>query len=183
MWLLIFLAHVIGYWGTVMMMGSEWHAACATRVLKNQFVYTPLVAWALPDVPTLPAFPHLAWQLVAAVILTDILFYPLHRLAHTKYLYRFHAMHHEFHTPIPMAALYAGPVEHVVVNLVPPMVAGIVCRMDTLTFMVWAFAASVNTVWAHAVPNQHTDHHRLRKKNYGVGFMLMDRWMGTLATS
>ena len=182
----IFLAHLVGYWSTVAVTvvdsKHQWDRRCAQIVLFNQLAFAPVAALQYYSFPYAPfeSPAHGIWQVPAAVLLTDVLFYPLHRLMHTKLLFHVHRMHHEWKKPIGVSALYASPFEHIVVNMTPPLMAGILVRMNLVVFMFWAFAASANTVWSHAYENQHTDHHKLRTKNFGVGLMLMDRWMGTL---
>jgi len=186
--LVVYAAHMVGYWAavafTVVQYGvsQQWSFECARVVLRNQVLYTPLVA-AVPlwfPLKPLPGVWNLVWQAPVAVLLTDALFYPLHRLVHHPRLYSFHATHHTWTRPIGMSALYADRLEHCVVNVLPPLVAGMLARMDVPVLALWLAVASANTVMAHAVEGQHSDHHKVRNKNYGIGFYLVDRAMGTL---
>ena len=184
---IVYAAHIWGYWATVMvtcaMDNSQWSTACAKIVIRNQLLFTPLLAPLLLVATTQPfSTSCLLWQIPGAVVLSDIFFYPMHRMLHHHTLYSMHAAHHEWEKPIGMSALYADVFEHCVVNMVPPLLSGIVVGMNPAVMALWAAAASANTVWAHAWENQHTDHHELRTKNFGVGLMAMDRVMGTLYT-
>ena len=185
--LLIFAAHLLFYWATAFAVDlrNTWTfilSAQARAVVVNQMVCTPLVAW----IPMLASEPlpwwHAVWQLPAAVMVTDVVFYVVHRAFHRRSLYmKFHCVHHTYNTPIGAAALLAHPVEHILANSLPPLLAGTVTRMDVHAFLFWIVIGTINTVHSHAVPNQHTVHHEKRNKNFGVGLMLMDRLFGTLA--
>ena len=181
---MVYTAHITGYWATVLvtcaMDPKQWSTACAKVIIRNQLFFTPLVAPLLLATTSQRETPCLLWQIPAAVVLTDLFFYPLHRMLHHPKLYAMHAAHHAWETPIGMSALYADPFEHCIVNMVPPLLGGMLVGMNPTVMALWAGAASANTVWAHAWPGQHTDHHRLRTKNYGVGLMLLDRTLGTL---
>ena len=189
----LFAVHMISYWVTALLSVFLWPrdipSKCVRVVLRNQIGYTAWPALFVSGMYT-PPLPEddgwwirAMWQLVACVVLTDIFFYPLHRLMHTKWMYaRFHKIHHEFKDPIGAAALYSGRLEHALVNVLPPMLAPAVVGCDETVFLVWTCVATVNTVIAHAEEEgQHTVHHGTFLRNYGVGLMLMDRVFGTLA--
>lgn len=184
----VYAAHLAGYWATVLLTcaldPAQWSTACAKVVARNQLLFTPLVSpLLLVGATTQPlSTPCLLWQIPAAVVLTDLFFYPLHRLLHHPKLYALHAAHHAWERPIGMSALHADPLEHCVVNMTPPLLSGVVVGMNPAVMALWACAASANTVWAHAWDGQHTAHHRFRTKNYGVGPMLLDRALGTHLT-
>lgn len=57
-----------------------------------------------------PSFPHLMRDLLIAHQVFDIGFYLIHRLMHTKYLYKtIHKIHHEWKAPVGIIAIYAHP--------------------------------------------------------------------------
>jgi sterol desaturase/sphingolipid hydroxylase (fatty acid hydroxylase superfamily) len=187
------MVHVTAYWITAY---PTLKAHCETphnratvcptviSVLQNQFVWTPLVAvpllYLFPPAPFLShSFATSVMQFVGCVVLTDIFFYLLHRLFHCRYLYRFHAHHHTWHSPEGFAAFDAHPAEHVFINVLPVLAATIVTQCDWYMLCVWIVFVSVSSVEAHTVDGNHTVHHRRRNVNYGVGLMLMDRVLGT----
>ena len=102
----------------------------------------------------------------------------LHRLFHTRRLYTLHKVHHTYKHLSPRAALYAHPVEAIVVN------AGSVCA-PTAILADWLcplarhavlVVAIIQAVTAHtdtrAVQNYyHQKHHKLTHTNFGFSVM------------
>ena len=191
----VFAAYMLSYWSTALAMAVLYKrdipAKCVRNVLRNQLGYTVYPAVVVfgvynpPDYDPVGWWFRLVWQLTACVLLVDILFYPLHRLFHTKYLYKyFHKTHHEFKDPVGAAALYSGRLEYCLVNILPPLLAPVLVGCDRYALTIWVSVATANTVIAHAQDGgQHKVHHDAFGKNYGVGLMLMDRLFGTLASS
>lgn len=186
---LVYMAHMIGYWatvlGTIAWDRDQCDAHCANKVMTSMTAYTipatALFAWLVPEYGHHLSLVHGIWQLPACVVLTDVLFYYPHRMLHTfQCLYPLHKAHHKWHRTMGMAALYADPFEHLVVNTTPPLAAALLLRAHPWVVAAWAFIASANTVIAHAKEGQHIDHHFHRNKNFGVGLMLCDRLHGTL---
>ena len=188
----IFATYMFSYWGAALIMSLTYNKnipdKCWRNVLRNQLCYTvypSLVIFSIYE-PTkynpVGWWFRLAWQLFACVVLVDVLFYPLHRIFHIKFLYKFfHKTHHEFKHPIGAAALYSGRLEYCLCNITPPLLAPMLVGCDEYVLTIWVCMATVNTVMAHAqISGQHRVHHDIFGKNYGVGLMLMDRLFGTL---
>ena len=186
--LTLFATHFVCYWGNVLVTSCIYKnqfrgfAACAQRVLVNQLFWTPL-AFApllyLCPVSTHP-FWHVVYQLPLCICLTDVIFYHLHRLMHHRTFYAYHKDHHLWNIPIGASALYSGAFEHVVVNALPPILAGILAQCNPTVLQLWIGIASANTVLAHAKsPGDHISHHERHQCNYGVGLYLCDRLYGT----
>lgn len=193
----LFLVHIAFYWLAVACITLPWGrldrmqwpkdvgVKAAKRVLTNQFVYTSIYTIPFTYYPQpLPGW-HGVWQMPAIILLTDFLFYFMHRLAHLKYFYKIHSIHHTFDIPIAVAALYAHPVEHMFVNVFTATAPLFIVRACPVVAFMWTAIASANTVVAHSANQkngQHALHHRFRNCNYGVGLMLVDRIVGTLKT-
>ena len=180
----IYVLHLVGYWLPVaayyLQDPRRWSLECALTVLRNHVLYTPFLLPLLVYSPSSHLRTlHIVWQIPLGILLTDVMFYPLHRLLHLPRLYRYHAAHHTWEVPIPASALYADAFEHCFVNMLPPVLAILITRMNIWVAGIWALIGSINTVVAHAQEGQHTDHHRYRNCNYGVGLMLMDRVFNT----
>lgn len=185
----IFAIHLSAYWGSVVWTGYVYENQfrsfdkCVRKVLYNQLVWTPLtigplLLLACPTFVDMPVWMGVV-QLPLCVCVTDIIFYHLHRMMHWPSLYPYHKEHHAWRTPIGASALYADAFEHIVVNVLPPLLAGVLLRCHPWVMCLWVGVASANTVVAHAKPGQHADHHEKFKGNYGVGLMLCDRLYGT----
>jgi len=67
---------------------------------------------ALPLATSRPSLPTLAGEVALYVVLFDAYFYALHRVLHTKALYRLvHAVHHRSTAPTVLTALAFHPLE------------------------------------------------------------------------
>jgi sterol desaturase/sphingolipid hydroxylase (fatty acid hydroxylase superfamily) len=177
--LLYFACHMAAYWGTALCF--DWDGECAQRVLFNQFASTPPFAllFALTEAAPLSLW-HCAWQVPFLILFTDAAFYAVHRLLHHPRLFRFHRRHHDA-PALGCAAFDAHLGEHVFANLLPPVLAGLLCRAHPVLMAGWFAVASSNTVRVHALPGQHGVHHARRTKNFGLGLYLPDRYFGTYA--
>lgn len=190
-----FTLHVFMYWVTVLYMcltgqdDSHRHrdvGRIVKRVLINQIVWTPVVAvptyFAIGPFSNLPWY-HSVWQIPACIVVDDVLFYHLHRLVHTKLLYKsVHKMHHEFQRPIAAASLWAHPAEHIFVNIFPPVAAALIVKSNFLTAFLWFSIASTNVVLSHSRSSNggsHGYHHVDGRCNFGSGLYLCDRLYGT----
>ena len=188
LWILLNLLHVVVFWGTVGAVRWMYYPNkpmdmhCVRQVLLNQALHAPFVPLALSEAPWTGW--HVLWQLPAIYALSDVIFFALHRLAHTKWLYRHvHRVHHEFDSPIPESSLYAHPLEHLLVNAVTVGVPlRLVCAHPVLVG-AWIAGATVNVVVTHATHtgnHRHVVHHRKRTVNYGITTYWMDTVFGTL---
>lgn len=118
-----------------------------------------------------------------------VLFYFMHRLLHTPFLYRnVHRVHHEFKTPIALASTYAHPVETIMGNAFPvafgpvlPWLLGLDTRVHLFSVYVFAVMGMRATMRGHSgygtyhlpfdprarQPLFHDAHHRQIKGNFG----------------
>ncbi len=192
MWDIVFslhLLHLSVFWVTVTGIRCIYYRTqpidmhCVKQVLMNQLLHSPLVPFVVSDKPLTGI--HVLWQLPAIYAMSDVIFFTLHRLAHTKWLYRHvHRIHHEFESPVPESSLYAHPIEHLFVNVMAVGVPLRVVRADPILAAVWVTAVSANVVITHSTKigkHLHTLHHRQRTVNYGITTYWMDALFGTLA--
>lgn len=136
------------------------------------------------------------------VLLFDAYFYGLHRVLHTRILFRrIHAVHHRSRAPTLATALALHPVEAVLVLgfmpvamwFVPVHLASVVAVSVFLGGSIllahcgWdVFPASwerTSLVGWYVTPRVHDAHHRRRDCNFSATLSLFDRAFGTAAVS
>ncbi|KAI9594311.1 hypothetical protein BDF19DRAFT_405569 [Syncephalis fuscata] len=135
----------------------------------------------------LPSFSRLAQEIVVFVIAEEVCFYYTHRLLHHPRIYQhIHKKHHEFKTPIGIAAIYAHPFEHLISKLLPLFVGPLLMQAHIMTVWLWLTMGLITTVNLHCgfvlphmpTPLDHDYHHQVFNANYGV-FGILDAIHGT----
>lgn len=97
-----------------------------------------------------------------------------------------HKRHHEWTAPIAITAVYCHPVEHVLSNLVPPLLGVLLLGSHPATAWLWFSVALLSSLNAHSgfhlpffpSPEAHDYHHLRFNNNYGV-LGVLDRLHGT----
>ncbi|KMP04841.1 sterol-4-alpha methyl oxidase [Coccidioides immitis H538.4] len=137
----------------------------------------------------LPSILEVVINCAVGAILRDVVFYYVHRLMHTKILYRrIHRIHHEFRAPIALAAIYSHTIDHVLVNAMPIYISMAVQRVHFLTLMLFASVAVFDAAVSHSgyslfrLPSveNHDIHHEKGNINFGI-LGVMDWLHGTHA--
>ncbi|XP_062508812.1 uncharacterized protein LOC134185047 isoform X2 [Corticium candelabrum] len=178
---------------------------CLKQLAFNHFVLEPLglpflyyIAKASGVQMTfpLPSWSEVAGHIVICVIVEDALFYWTHRLLHVPFLYRrIHKQHHQFYTPIGMAAEYAHPLEYLLSNSLPFFTGPFLTGCHLLTMWIWLFIRIVESLDGHSGydfwwvpfryfpfrpgPALHDFHHSHNVGNYGSFFQFWDWLCGT----
>lgn len=149
----------------------------------------------------LPAPGRFAVEVLVYVLLFDAYFYGLHRLLHTRALFRtIHAVHHRSAAPTVMTALAFHPLEALLILGFMPAAMWLV-PTHLVSLAVGSTFLSASILLAHAArdpfptwwprvpllgwyvtPRVHQLHHARRNCNYSATFSLFDHAFGTLHT-
>lgn len=178
---------------------SELKAAVAVIVFDALVVSTAFNAgaWRFADV-TLGA-TALTWGVM--FVWYEVWFYALHRLLHTKALYRFHAQHHVAKVATPLTSLSFGLVERGGLLLGAIGMSALLSRVLPITqvgVVAYFFTNYVLNVWGHTnvevLPEGfartrlgrffistsfHAMHHARYQGHYGLFTQVLDRLFGT----
>lgn len=107
--------------------------------------------------------------------ISDLIFYNVHRLLHTKQLYFIHSIHHEYRYTHGIGAIYAHPIEFVLNNIValvlPIYFIGIPLYQGYLIMVFSTFYTVVISHGGFIKDQDHLIHHQKYKYNYGLFIM------------
>ena len=140
-----------------------------------------------------------AWKTAGTIglfgVLHEPVFYYSHRLLHWGPLFRHvHKVHHAFHAPIALAAVYAHPLEFALQNIMPLIAPYVLFRTHLFTLFVGCVVNVLGTLVQHCGyrfpwylggnpasaknPNFHDFHHESTDNCFGISGMC-DRLHGT----
>lgn len=108
-------------------------------------------------------------------IITDIVFYTVHRILHTSYFYEYHSRHHSYKYTYGPSALYASPLEFYFGNLGPNIVSFQVLQLSHLEMLIIIiFQTFYTVIVSHggykSSVSSHLQHHLTNKEPYGLMF-------------
>ena len=155
------------------------------QVFINQIltsIFGSVVHWIIrvklcPAPKHLGPMSHLVFQWAFFMVIREALFYYSHRMLHHPSLYRhFHKQHHEWQTPIALAAEYCHPFEHVISNVIPIMIGPYLMKSHSIMCHIWYIYVVVLTLHDHSgyhfpltpSPVFHDFHHLKFNVNYGI---------------
>jgi lathosterol oxidase len=125
-----------------------------------------------------------------SLFINSTVFYLYHRLAHTKYLYKYiHRHHHAYLHPEPFDSLVGHPLDHIIAGICQ-LLPMFIYRTHLLTFLIYTSLISTIGIYEHSgikinylIHNtiDHHIHHMYPSKNYQAGFpiLIWDRLFGT----
>ena len=133
-------------------------------------------------------------EIVALFFWNELHFYVNHRLLHTRWLRRFHAMHHRSHVATPFSTYAFHPVEALMLGSVPliPMLLhdfsfAALLALPVFSVMLNNLGHSNYEASRHApargwlgASRRHHLHHACYQGNYGFLLEIFDRWAGTV---
>jgi fatty acid hydroxylase domain-containing protein 2 len=140
----------------------------------------------------LPSLSEFFSHALFFIVVEEIVFFYSHLLLHQRFFYdRVHRIHHEFRSPIALAAAYAHPIEMLLSNIVPLMLGPLLARAHVVTLLSWFFVGVITTQIHHSgyefpwhafdptgQPSMHDYHHEFYHANYGL-LGVLDRLHGT----
>lgn len=138
------------------------------------------------------------FHLFIILLMSDILFYFLHRIMHTSYLYKkFHKLHHKYKEPFALTNHYVDYYE-LLIFFIPPMIPPIILNSHIVVVWLSIILLNWNGILIHSGYNfkilcfkyknyifefpcikEHDYHHKYFNYNFGSTFPFMDQIMGT----
>ena len=98
----------------------------------------------------IPTISRFITEWISFILIREVLFYYTHRLCHHGNLYRhIHKRHHEWQTPIALAAIYCHPIEHAIVNFFPVIIGPFLMRSHILVENIWLLYTVLLTLNDH----------------------------------
>ena len=124
------------------------------------------------------------WHFCLNLIISEILFYTVHRISHMRMFYaKYHKIHHELKEPIGMGALHTHWLDSIFGVLIPDSIGLYIMGAHKYTIYFWiVIATSFSILDSHSnyrnLSEYHDNHHRLTNYNFGNGFF-MDKIFNT----
>ncbi len=122
------------------------------------------------------------YYLLIAGIGNELIYAPIHRILHTRKLYKYHHLHHTQRIPRALGAIYCSLVEMWIANISSFILPLYFVRAPAIIFLIWIVSGIQTTQLHHSgkyywwcfgnQPKFHHDHHFYITTNYGnLGFM------------
>ncbi len=130
-------------------------------------------------------------RLVLSLFLSDTFFYWLHRLLHTKILYKVaHKIHHRHKSAIAWSSFYFHPIELVLTWFLVFLLPILLVRLHYITLMCYITILLLSLVKSHCgidiyglySSKFHDMHHLKFVGNYGSDLGFWDKVVGTVIT-
>jgi len=191
-----FCIHIACYWGMVWKYDNESDPKsfreAARNSLKNQLCCT------LPSTILFYKFTNMSPEISLfssillipfIIIISDVYFFLTHYPLHKTFLWKYHKTHHRGKVHVAKS-LDADLVEHFIGNLgsfISPFIIfnWLEIPFNLTIFNIWVAISTLNTCVSHmgyeafGDKSIHHLHHKYLKYNYGTGFYILDRLLGT----
>lgn len=189
-------------------LGYEISHSLLSALIYSAVIVAALACWRLGAFPKFylqPAgkgWPYFALSIAATLVVQDLLFYPLHRLLHSRALIRLHAIHHRSKIPTPFAFNSFHPVEAIFQILFVPVAMALFPVSPAALFISVCVVSNTLSVYGHlnfaprlpeslwrkwawfvCISPFHDLHHARFHGNYGLYFPFWDRLFRTATKS
>jgi methylsterol monooxygenase len=122
------------------------------------------------------------WELCLTILVTDIIFYTTHRIMHSRYLYKYHKIHHEVTLPVSISALYVSDFYSFFNNTLPFILPSFFICSNVMTIKIWFCLIISESIFSHAGyygwSEVHDKHHTKNNVNFGNN-IFMDKLFKT----
>jgi len=147
--------------------------------ILNQLLIVPIVMWSAPYYMNNITCSYIdsITKFIFYTFIADQWFYWSHRIMHYPLFYKsIHHIHHRWTYPIPIATLYAHPLEHIICNFGSLSAGPLLLPGNENLIAVWITIATFNSVLSHSgidiglpvfTSQKHDLHHRILNCNYG----------------
>jgi len=185
---------MICYWGMVVKYDTSNRKdffKASVNSLKNQLFCTLPSSFLFFNYYTVNYENSIASALIFPlfIVLGDIYFFLTHYPLHNTFLWKYHKTHHNGNVHVAKS-LDADLIEHFIGNLGSFIFPFLVIRyfnfvINVYVFYLWVAFATISTCISHLGFKDlgdngiHHLHHKYLKCNFGTGFYIMDRIVGT----
>lgn len=145
-------------------------------ITENYLIYDKCVfSWDYAFVNTILWYFYFIFYFFAWLLLTDVFFYSVHYMLHTRQLYWLHSKHHSFRYTHGIGAIYSSVFEFLVGNLstagLPIYILGIPQDYVKLIIIFASiYTSAISHSGFHMVSKGHLTHHLKYKVNFGLVF-------------
>lgn len=151
---------------------TEKHLVFDNLIFSSDYVIINFMLWYL----------NFAYYFIAWIVLTDVFFYSVHYMLHTRQMYWLHAKHHSFRYTHAVGAVYSSVFEFLVGNLtaggLPIYILSIPQDYVKIIIVIASvFTSAISHSGFRIVSKGHLTHHLKYKVNFGLTFI--DRVVGT----
>jgi sterol desaturase/sphingolipid hydroxylase (fatty acid hydroxylase superfamily) len=143
-----------------------------------------------------PSWRKLGVDVTILVLWNEIHFYAMHRLLHTRWLFRnVHRIHHQSAVPTPFSTYSFHWIESILLGsvmilamLVHPFSAAALLALPIVSILLntighWNYNLFANHAALRSASAEHTAHHLRVNGNFGFYLPFFDRWAGTALPS
>lgn len=167
--------------------------ACASHFVLQPVLLYMVHQYVFPVAPKVETLMRVITHLAACQFSESLLFFTVHRGLHTRVMYsKIHKVHHEFKGSVSIASEHAHPVEQLLGNYLPVMMAPLLLGVSLDVWITWlgwrlfqtherhsgfdfsgTWLGQLGLLHGHGA-RYHDLHHASNNGNYGSGMDVFD---------